>query len=254
MLRACLRLSLHLLAARNHGRCPTRLPPTVITGRPFSPTPVNTRQQSSLPAAVHSGQWRGSKDCKSNPLGASFPECTCVPSACVGLCARVCGPVRVGSVSVQILRLGPGVGIPPLLIPTTRFARQESLLRSLDVREARVPTPPPVPPLTQCHLRRHSSSCPALVPVRAPSCRGSAGSQGSSWLRAPARSGLVERGGAAEAAPPTQGREWSAQHPFSSQPSTQPSSNATVAGGCPLASDFTAYRFGFQPRDGASCT
>lgn len=153
----------------------------------------------------------------------------------------VCGPARVSFCVVPSSDPlpAPRSGDSPLFIPTPSFARQESLLRSLDVREARVPTPPPVPPLTPCHLRRRSS--PALAPVRVPSCRGSADSQGSSWLRAPARSGLVERGGAAEAAPPTQGREWSAQHPLSSQPSTKPRSNVTVARGCPLASDFSAY-------------
>ncbi|XP_007470517.1 PREDICTED: transcription initiation factor TFIID subunit 4-like [Lipotes vexillifer] len=51
-------------------------------------------------------------------------------------------------------------------------------------------------------------------------------------LPAPARPGSVERGGAAEAAPPTPAGEWFAQHPLNSRPSTQPSCGSTVARDC----------------------
>lgn len=126
---------------------------------------------------------------------------------------------------VQTLRLRPGVGNPPphpnpQLRQTGKFTPEPGCVGGASSYTLAAP------PLTQCHLRRRSSSCPAPAPARAPSRCRVAGFPARSGLRAPARSGLVEWGGAAEAAPPTQGREWSARHPLNSRPRTQPSSSS----------------------------
>lgn len=173
--------------------------------------------------------------------------CSCVPSACVGLCARACGPVGV-SVSVlcsDTLPASRGVETPHL-IPTPSFARLQSLLRSGDEQEAGVPTPlrPYHSPSATCAAtpapawllqlqRGHLLAVDPPAPKPAPSSR----------LPAPARPGLVERGGAAEgrAPRPKEGSGLSSNpHPRNSRPSTLPS-RATVARGCLLVFDLTAY-------------
>lgn len=66
--------------SRSRVRCPTR--PTPFRDPPalFShPRQLSiTGQQTSLSAGVRAGQERCSKNCKRDPLGASFPQCTCV--------------------------------------------------------------------------------------------------------------------------------------------------------------------------------
>lgn len=136
--------------------------------------------------------------------------CSCVPSACVGLCARACGPVGV-SVSVLCSDTSPASrGVEtPLLIPTPSFARRQSLLRSGDEQEAGVPTPlrpyhspsatcAPTPALAWLlQLQRgHLLAVDPPAPKPAPSSR----------FRAPAWPGLVERGGAAEGRAPDPGK------------------------------------------------
>lgn len=113
------------------------------------------------------------------------------------------------------------------------------------MREAGVPTPlrPHYSPSTTCAAapapaRLLLLQCGHLLDADPPAPKPAS----DAGLAAPARPGPVERGGAAEAAPPTKGKEWSAQHPLNSQAGTKPRSNSTVTRGCPLVSDFTAYR------------
>lgn len=170
--------------------------------------------------------------------------CSCATSMCVGLCARVCGPVRVSFRVGSLLRhfacgreWGPLPHPNPQLRQTGKFTSEPGCAGGASSYTSAAP------PLTQCHLRRRSSSCRAPAPARVPPCCRSTGSQACSGLRAPARSRLVERSGAGPLRPRPRPKEGSGllSTPFKSQPRTQPCSSSTVARGCSLASDFTAY-------------
>lgn len=169
---------------RNSPRCLTRPAPVCS----FLPP-----RQSPCPLGVCTSQWRYSRGCKSNLLGESFPECTCVrvSQVCEWVCARVRGPVGVN------IRVGSLFRDNPFLILTPSFARPQSLLPSGVVREAGVPTPlcPHHSPSATCaaapaparllllqrgHLRATDPPAPEPAPL--------------SRLPAPARPGLAERG------------------------------------------------------------
>lgn len=139
--------------SRNLRSCPTRPAPIGDRRAALFSHPRQVRDSRAPgPLGVPVGPWRCSRDCKGNPQGASFPECTCVRvfvcPKCVGLSTRVYGPVGEFPCRfpVQAPRLHPPPpaqsGTPFSLRPPASLDR-ESSLRSRDVREAGVPTPPP---------------------------------------------------------------------------------------------------------------
>lgn len=119
-----------------------------MTGRPFSPTPVNcqlrdnrrpcplgsVRARNAAPRTARGTHW--ARPFRSARVFAC-PKCV-HGSECTRVWAR-CVSFRVGFLFRHFACV-PAWGTP-LLIPTPSFARRESLLRSRDVWEARVPTP-----------------------------------------------------------------------------------------------------------------
>lgn len=173
--------------------------------------------------------------------------CSCVPCSCVpSLCARVCAPVDVSFRLGSLFRLpacalqsgnlplhpnpqlpqpgkvGSGVGI---------CGRRESLhLRGPSTHPA--PPSPRLQPLPgSCSTASTSSPQVCQLPTRL---------QDPDSGRPPGRARPGVGGGAAEAAPPTQGGEWSAQHPLHSRPYAQPCLRSIVAQGCPSALRFNS--------------
>lgn len=162
----------------------------------------------------------------------------------MGPCARVCGPVRVSvRVGSQFRHFACAREWGPLPHPNPQLRQTGKFTPEPGCAGGASSYTSAAPPLTQCHLRRRSSSCRAPAPARVPLCCGSTGSQARSGLRAPARSGLVERSGAGPLRPRPRPKKGSGllSTPLKSQPRTQPSSSSTVARSCSLASDFTAY-------------
>lgn len=224
--------------SRNLRRCPTR--PAPVGGHRaalFShPRQVRDSRAPCL-LGVRVGPWRCSRDCKGNPLGASFPECTCVPVSQVrgSVCARVwtrrCEFPSPFPVQAPRLhphphpRVGPSPHSKPRLPQTGKVRSGAGMCGRLEFRHLHGPPTHPAPPAPLLQLP--PSSC-SSASTSSPQICGSQPAPGSG-LPAPAWPGLVERGGAAEAAPPTQGGEWSAQPPVNSRPGTQPSGSSTVA-------------------------
>ncbi|XP_041586898.1 basic proline-rich protein-like [Vulpes lagopus] len=190
--------------AGTSGGVPPGPPPSTVTGQPFSPTPAK------YGTAEHPVSWGSVRASGAAPGTARAPRLRAPRPQC-------------GTLS----------SLHSLASPD-----RESSLRTRHVREAGVPTPPrphhsPRPPAPPPPLPLPPSSCSSAGTSPPQICRLPA----SSGLRTPgarrARPGGTGRGGAAEAAPPTQGGEWSAQHPLYGGPGTQPSSSSAAAGGCP---------------------
>ncbi|XP_038295639.1 basic proline-rich protein-like isoform X1 [Canis lupus familiaris] len=188
--------------SRNLRRCPTRPAPVGGHRAALSPTPAK------YGTAEHPVSWGSVRASGAAPGTARAPRLRAPRPQC-------------GTLS----------SLHPLASPD-----RESSLPTRHVQEAGVPTPPrphhsprpPAPPLP-LPLPLPPSSCPSAGTSPPQICRLPA----SSGLRTPgarrARPGGTGRGGAAEAAPPTQGGEWSAQHPLYGGPGTQPSSSSVVA-------------------------
>lgn len=170
--------------SRNLRSCPTR--PAPVGGRRaalFSHLRQVRDSRAPCPLGVPVGPWRCSRDCKGNPQGASFPECTCVRVSQVrgSVCARVWTSRRV-SVSIPCSGSSPVPPTPspewdPLLTLTPGFPKPGKFAREPGCAGGWSSDTSTAPPLTPRHLRRCSSSRPAPAPARAPPRRRSAGSQ-----------------------------------------------------------------------------
>lgn len=226
--------------SRNLRRCPTRPAPVGGHRAALSPTPAK------YGTAEHPVSWGSVRASGAAPGTARVTHwARPLLSARVSYVrgsrrARVCThwrefPCRFPVQAPRLRAPGPQCGTLSSLHPLASPDR-ESSLPTRHVQEAGVPTPPrphhsprpPAPPLP-LPLPLPPSSCPSAGTSPPQICRLPA----SSGLRTPgarrARPGGTGRGGAAEAAPPTQGGEWSAQHPLYGGPGTQPSSSSVVA-------------------------
>lgn len=164
---ACLRLRLHLRAARKQeplGASHPARPRRRSRGCPF-PAP-NARPQSALPAVGPRGLIGAvPRSARVENWARPFRlhVCSRVPSAGVGLCTRVWGPSACVFVSLPCSDSSRATHQvrTPLLTPHLASPEAESSFRSGDVREAGVPAPP----------RPHHSpsatcaSAPALAPL-----------------------------------------------------------------------------------------
>lgn len=220
-------------------RCPTG-PPRSVTSRPFSPTPVNGQlRDSGGPCPLGSARARDAAPRSARATHGARPFLSArvfVRPKCMhgSECTRAWVSV---SVSCSDTSPAPWRGEPPSSSqpPASPDGKVSSGAGMCGRRELLHPCGPPTHPMPPASpLQLLPGSCSSAGTFSPQTRRLSA----RSGLRAPARSGLVERGGAAEAAPPTQGREWSAPHP-NSRPRTQPRRISEVARGCPLASQLT---------------
>ncbi|KAK2098852.1 hypothetical protein P7K49_024303 [Saguinus oedipus] len=216
MPHACLRLGLHLPAARKQeplGASHPARPHQRSRGCPFPPP--NTRPQSVLPA-----------------------EGTRAPAGAVPRSARVANWARPFRVHVYSRVPSAGVGLCTRLLQKRKVRSGAGMCGRQEFPHLRRP------PLTQRQLRLGYSSGAASAPTRSPPRCDNADSLARSELRAPGSRLRVPgsrlpapgsgrppgrtwwsragRGRAAQAAPPTRGGEWSAPHPTNSQPSAQP--------------------------------
>lgn len=172
-------------------------------GSPFLPPRQVRDSRAPCPLGVRVGPC--SRDCKGSPLGASFPECTCVPVSQVrgSVCARVwirrCEfPCRF-PVQAPCLHPHPHpiVGSPPhskARLPQTGKVRSGAgMCGRLEFRHLHGPPTHPAPPAPLLQLP--PSSCSSASTSSPQICRLPA----SSGLRTPgarlARPGGAGRGG-----------------------------------------------------------